>query len=198
MPLVQNEPDGPKERPPWRGVVVGAAAGIAFILVLSVAAWSTRDTLSGVPSHPDPDAGFPDAGFPDAGFADAGQLEGPIGDVDGGPIVVAGPPVNAGDVAQAVVPVVAECLKAALRFDPGLGGKVTARVVVHKGALTVTLPSSPSPVLASCVGSHPGVVWTAADVVAGDASPVFVEATLTLDGLRATVKLVSADVVAAP
>ena len=198
MPLVTHEPEGPTERPPWRGVVVGLCAAILFTVALAVAAFATRDTTKGVPFHPRPDAGFADAGFVDAGDveADAGPssppVEGPIGDVDAGPIFVAGPPVNAADVATAMLPVVAECLRAALRFDPSLGGRVTLRVIAERGALSATLLQSSSPVLASCVTSKGKLPYeTPRDAVA-------VEAKLTLDGLRGTVKLVSADVVALP
>src|SRR5689334_3780156 len=116
MALLPKDSTGPKERPPWRGVVVGVVAAIVFVCALAVSAWATRDTQRGVPDerrHRVRDAGVvvavTDAGTYDAGFVDAGStVEGPLPEPDAGPVHVApeGPPVVAKDVAAAVVPIV--------------------------------------------------------------------------------------------
>ncbi len=200
MSLVARDAGEPKKRAPWRGLLAGAVAAVLFVFGLAVSAWATRDTPRGVPHEVEPDAGLvrpaarprADAGVAvaDAGVVvDAGApLIGPTPPPDAGPVIVPGPPVKTADVAALVVPVVEECLKAALRFDPALGGKASVRVVAGHGAAVVTMPVAPSPVLASCIAERGKLVYDAAP-----SGHVVVDVTLVLDGLRRTVSVDSAE-----
>lgn len=207
MPLIPVPIPASTDRAPWRGAVAGAAAALVFIVGLAVVARGTRDGALAPPQHPifaqavldpavlrlavpAPDGG---AGPPDP--RDGGVLvvsspvEGPIDEPAALPLVVDGPPVVAADVVAVAVPVVEECLKKALRFDPGLGGRVRLLVVVAVGRLSLSLPSSPSPVLASCVASGgASLAWPTAP---GERHVV--EGGLALDGLRGAVRVESAE-----
>lgn len=136
-----------------------------------------------------------DGGDADAGevaiFVDAGPLEGPEADPDAGPAAVEGPPVIAADVVAVALPLVEECLKKALRFDPSLGGRATLVIEVGHGRLAPRMPGAPSPVLSTCVEA--GASTLAWPTAAGDTSVHIVDARVVLDGLRKTVRVEAAD-----
>jgi hypothetical protein len=182
MALVPKETKVNAERAPWRGLVAGVLAAAMFVVILTFAAWCTNDTTRGVPRHDaGPDAAVVDAGSVDAGVLDAGVVEGPeLAPVE----AVPGPPVDPKAVAEAMVPVLEDCLKAALRFDPSLGGKAKLHVVAGHGSLAATLPGAPSPVLARCVATNGKLGYSDAP-----SEPVAVDAVIVLDGTRAAVRI---------
>jgi hypothetical protein len=217
MPLVPVHVPASTQRAPWRGAVAGAAAALVFIVGLAIVARATRNGALAPPRHPiveevvedvaadsgtlasgapAPDGGAgPLDGALHAGARDAdvlvvaGAVEGPIDEPPAVPVVVAGPPVVAADVVAVAVPAVEECLKKALRFDPGLGGRVRLLVVVAAGRLALSLPSAPSPVLANCVASSgASLAWPTTQ---GERHVV--EGGLALDGLRGMVRVESAE-----
>ena len=207
MPLVTTETPSTAGRAPWRGAVVGVILSLVFIALLAVVARATRDGAGGVP-HEEPeivDAGFVDAGtvsvVADAGaldagapFVDAGPLEGPEGEEDAGPALVEGPPIVAADVVAVALPLVEDCLKKALRFDPSLGGRARLMITVANGKLSPTMPAAASPVLSSCVAAGGATLaWPTAQ---GESHVV--EARVVLDGLRKAVRVESAELLHPP
>jgi hypothetical protein len=206
MPLVSNELPSSRERPPWRGLVVGVVAAAVFIVVLAFVARATRDGAGGVVHIPTEeelalaaaalDAGpaVVDAGAPaivDAGSVEDAGERATVENEDAGPTVVPLPPVDAMAVAGEVQPIVEKCLQNALRFDPSLGGKVHVDVEARAAALHATLKDAPSPVLATCFAENA----RALPFANAGAETSHVEVTLQLDGLRGQVKVVSAELV---
>lgn len=136
--------------------------------------------------------GVLDAGALDASGADAAGLVGPEREPAAVPAVVEGPPIVAADVVAVVVPLVEECLRKAIRFDPALGGRVLMRIVVGGGRLVPSLPVSPSPVLSSCIATGgSALAWPTAP-----GEHHLVVARLALDGLRRAVRVESAELMA--
>lgn len=218
MPLVTTEAPSAAGRNPWRGLVVGAIASLVFILGVAVIARATRDGAGGVPredvalaaSAANADAGDPAAvaGSADGGvdpvaiaalvdagdIIDAGPVEGPEGEPDAGPAEVAGPPVVAADVVAVTLPLVEECLKKALRFDPSLGGKARLHIVVADGKLAPSMPGASSPVLSQCVAAGAATLaWPTAPAARHE-----VEARIVLDGLRKAIRVESTELLHTP
>lgn len=216
MPLVPDDGHQNVARAPWRGLVAGVVAAVAFIVGLAVVARATRDSAGGVPPRPDEPARLvavpPPAGptgeddgavdmvvaTTDAGQADAGAATVELATVepepDSGPVEVPGPPVDVAQVMAEVQPVLEKCLQGALRFDPSLGGNAGLSLSIRKGVLTAAMIDAPSPVLAACVEENARALPTQAS----PREPVKVEARVALDGLRGRVKVESAVLVLEP
>lgn len=213
MPLITNDVPSTAGRNPWRGLVVGVIVSFVFIVGIAFVARATRDGAGGVPH--DEVVGILDAGAlvdgaalvdsdggvlvqvasdggvrVDAGpFIDAGPSEGPEGEADSGPALVEGPPINAADVVAVTLPLVEDCLKKALRFDPSLGGRARLHIVVADGKLAPTMPGASSPVLSQCVAAgSSSLAWPTAPDARHE-----VEARIVLDGLRKTIRVESTE-----
>ncbi|MCC7072437.1 MAG: hypothetical protein IT383_14000 [Deltaproteobacteria bacterium] len=190
MPLVGPDPPAERERPPWRGVVVGALAAALFIVVLAFAAYATRDRAG--PVRPrlldagqwEPPAAL-DAGAQDAGVSapDAGEVPTAEPEPDGGPLGPEGPPVELAALVAVTQPLLQGCLQEALRFDPSWGGKVRVRVELRGRTVHARPPAGASPVFAQCLAQR-GARLEGASATA-DA-----ELLVQLDGLRATATIV--------
>lgn len=208
MPLVTTETPSPAGRNPWRGLVVGAIASLVFVLIVAAVARATRDEAGGVPREDiavaaadagggSAIAGSRDGGVDAAGAAavvDAGAMEGPEGEPDAGPAEVAGPPVIAADVVAVTLPLVEDCLKKALRFDPALGGKARLHIVVADGKLAPSMPGASSPVLSQCVAAGAATLaWPTVPEARHE-----IEARIVLDGLRKTIRVESTELIHTP
>lgn len=207
MPLVAEDSSQARERPPWRGLVAGAFATVAFVLGLAFVARATRDSAGPVLHDPEetvvavrpsaPTQGSAATDAEDAGAAessDAGDVPTVEPEPDSGPVLVPGPPVDVDAVTAEVRPIIEKCLQGALRFDPSLGGRARLSLLVRRGEVSATLLDAPSPVLASCVSTSASAVPSASDPPA----PVKVEARVVLDGLRGRVKIEEAELVIVP
>lgn len=196
MPLVG--PDAPieRQRPPWRGLVVGAAAAAVFLVVLSVAAYATRDRAGPVRSAP-LDAGSQADDTSDAGaiMADAGAPTTDAGEVptaepepDGGPLGPAGPPVELAALVTATQPLLQGCLQDALRFDPSWGGKLRVRVELRGRTVRALPPPGASPVFTQCLAQRSARLE-------GAPATANAELSVALDGLRGTASVLDANLV---
>ncbi len=204
MPLITSEAPSTAGRNPWRGLVAGVIASLLFILGVAFVARATRDGSAGVPRDEVVAALLNDGGVPafvdaldggalsDAGaLIDAGPSEGPEGEPDTGPALVEGPPIVAADVVAVTLPLVEDCLKKALRFDPSLGGRARLRIVVADGKLAPTMPGASSPVLSQCVAAgSTSLAWPTAPDARHE-----VEARIVLDGLRKTIRVESIELI---
>lgn len=187
MPLVPQDQPASRERPPWRGVVVGLLAAVVFIFGLAVAAYATRDRAGPV-RPPVLDAGMtPDAaGLDDAvdagapALADAGELVTAEPEPDAGPVGVSAPPIELSLVITTAQPILEVCLAEALRFDPSFGGKMTLRAEVRGRTLRLASPAGSSPVFTGCLAGKSGRL---------EGAPTSANASLRvhLDGLRGVV-----------
>ncbi|MBI1948474.1 MAG: hypothetical protein HYS27_22500 [Deltaproteobacteria bacterium] len=196
MPLIAPDPPQKRERPPWRGLVVGLLAAIVFIVGLAVTAYATRDSAG--PVRPpaldaggDAEAAALDAGAmpPDAGVrADAVEVATAEPEPDAGAFGPVGPPVDLAELAATAQPLVQRCLAEALRFDPSFGGRVRLRVEVNGRTLLVQPPAGASPVFARCLGAERARLEGAPTRAAA-------ELTVVLDGLRTTATIIDSEVV---
>jgi hypothetical protein len=195
MPLIAADPQPTSDRAPWRGLVAGTVAALAFVVVLAFTARATRDDAGPVPRElKSTPVAVVDAGSGGDvqvdGVLDAGpsnELIGPL--FDAGVEGPQGPPVDALLVAARVLPVVEACLKSALRFDPSLGGRAHLTATVSPaGRISARLTQAPSSILTGCVAEG------ARDLVAptAPAEEARVDAVLVVDGLRGQVRLDSA------
>ena len=196
MPLVTKEFRASPSRAPWRGVLAGAITALLFLCVLAFVARATRDA----PHHALASGEIAQTiretpvvvALLDAGSLDAGELPGEnvLGpERDTGPAMVPGPPIIAADVVAVVLPILEECVRRALRFDPALGGPMSMRIVVSGGRLLPSLLSSPSPVLTRCMAARgTEIVWPTAE---GERHVV--AAQLAIEGIRAVVRVASAE-----
>jgi hypothetical protein len=149
-----------------------AAATLVFLLVLLVAARSTRDLAGPVPDAlrtvpreaflppPAPAGDVPaveepsphGASLVDSGAPPLGPEPAPPEWVDAGPVGVAGPPFDASALVLAAVPDVERCAKDALRWDPSLGGAFTVVVNLDPEAPPrITTVGIVSPVWSACL-----------------------------------------------
>lgn len=118
-------------RSPWPVVAASVASVAAFVLVLGVAAYLTRDASGAVSNAR------------------------PIDGVDDEPmdVVADGTTATAVDVLEAAAPVVEKCFQNAVAFDPSLGGSVRVKLTVNPdgtGRAEVETKGA-SPIFAACV-----------------------------------------------
>lgn len=177
-----------------RLALLASTSSVVFVLVLSAAAWWTRDAPVGVPRElADVPVVATDAGpaFVDAGSAhlDAGELVTVAGDVDAGPAHVTPPPIDAAALGAHIGAASQGCLEDALRFDPSLGG--SASVSLQLGGddpARARLSGVSSPLFSRCL-----LARLEALALPHVSERVELRVVLALDGLRATVSVTSAE-----
>jgi hypothetical protein len=173
-----------------------STSSVAFVLILSAAAWWTRDAPVGVPHEAtDVPVRVADAGpaFVDAGSAppDAGELVTVAGDIDAGPAQVTPPPIDAAALGAIIGTASQGCLEDALRFDPSLGGN--ASVSLQLGGddpPRARLLGVSSPLFSRCL-----LARVEALALPQVSERVELRVGLALDGLRSSVSVTSAELV---